>query len=141
MSELSELIGRTEIGFPRGINFEQVEGLFDFLSENSIDVRYNVTIMGVKTNRGSEFSANERYVSDISGTMTNFSDNGNFGMGSFFCIRNPEFMENNFSGIKFQTIPGYEIEEHNSQEVILWDKVKKLTEKYFSNKRGCVYVV
>ncbi len=33
-----------------------------------------------------------------------------------------------FGGIRFSTIPGYEVEEHNPREVAIWDAVKAYLE-------------
>ena len=36
--------------------------------------------------------------------------------------------------MKFDTIPGYELSEHNQEEVKIWDETKRIINDYFSQR-------
>ena len=128
MGDLEKLIDRSTINFPNLLNENQVEEFFEYLAKNSIKVKYNSTFSGIMMlNDSGELYQNKNCL-EISGTMREINSGGN---SSFECPT--KIMgKNTFEGIRFQTTPGYDLEDHNLRDVKLWAKVRGLTQEYFS---------
>ncbi len=144
MGNLRTLLNKTEIFFPRHLNFTEVEGLFEHFFDNSMEITYWVNLSGWM-NPGNP-TPKGKYASEVTGKIRDRSpESKGVTMGSFECSTEPlegfkgeigplPFYTNRFYGIKFGTIPGYDIEHHDDEEVNLWDKVRDLTEGYFSKE-------
>ena len=132
MIKLEELTQRSTIKFDIPLNDDQVEKFLNYLSKNSIELNYDISYKIVKSKCDSKNPIDSRYCQDISGSMSNFSKERPMGMGTFSCKIESKYEDNYFLGISFQTIPGYSLKEHRSEDIALWDKVRSLTQEYFS---------
>jgi len=140
MGNLQKLLKKSKIVFPKSLGESQVENLFEYLTKNFINVSYNKEIKGYMKNMGpmgtnklEPVISKEKYCSNISGGMTDFSGE-NYASTNFNCSLEEvtETSNRRFDKLNFSTIPGYTLEEHNKKEVQLWDKVRDLIQKYFS---------
>ena len=128
MNELEELLDKTTIEFPHAIDGKEAYKLLKGISEN-LDCR----VYGASTEHYNFNSAgnNERYISDIKGTISYYTENS-IVTTSFSFSRDMGEELGNFSGLKFFTPPGYDLDEIDSNEVELYDKVRGAAKKYFS---------
>lgn len=131
MRNLQALINRSTINFPNPLNENQVEDVFEYLAKNLIEVNYQMGFKGAMNSNDPKNFFKEKYCSKIFGNMTDLSKKNHFATDSFECS-NEMLEENYFKDINFQIIPGYELEEHSKENVQLWDKVRNLTQQYFS---------
>ena len=119
----------TTITFPRTVTEKEVWEILEYVSAN----------LGYKIHNGnfsgfyhiSDGETQERHISKIGGTITtpDFS-----GMASFSLLR--EVMGNLFTGLKFDTISGYDVEEHSEGTVKTWSETKLSVEGYFPEKEA-----
>lgn len=134
MSDLQNLLEKSRIPFPKSMNPEQIEDLFEYLTKKNIDVNCEINYNLVMNNNDPKNFFKQKYCSKISGTMTEISQKLGYVFSSFDCSREiPKDLDEEeglgeFYGINFSTF------EPKEKEVQLWDKVRELTQKYFSNK-------
>ncbi len=134
--ELSDLIERTTVNFPRPIGVGEVEELFKFIayeSEHRIDYivesRVNVVPDSGTHNPPLVHNSSNKIKGDV------LADHP--FRGAHFEGISSEFSDDCalVGGLRFQTIPGYKISEHNPNEVMVWDEVRKWTAIYFSRHK------
>lgn len=133
MAGLSDILERSIIVFPRALDSDETEKLFDYFSKNGIEIQYSLEIIGTKKNN----CLDERYCSKISGNLTDTSIGFNV-LGNFNCVMKNENADDDAYAPK-----AYELQFSNplmddidevSGEVVLWDKVRNLTQQYFLGK-------
>ena len=117
----------TVVNFPRSVDEEEAYSVLEFISG---DLDYKIH----SGNFGGFFSINdgeltEKYESEIKGAISSKKDFNESSGFSF--LRDEENLKGVFSGIRFETIPGYTLEEHRRGEVKSWREIKKSIDKYF----------
>ncbi len=132
MNDLDELLAKSEIKFPKPINKPLFENLLDMISVNlDSDIDYTAeSSQRVTHSANPNFPVHEYNGLKYSGRITLRKT---FAFSSFDTVNsfdNPE----KISSIRFQTIPGYSLQEHRPEEVAVWDKTRKVVEDYFSKK-------
>lgn len=131
MNELDELLAKSEIKFPKPINKPLFENLLDRISVNlDSDIDYTAESSQRVTHRDAKpsFPVHEYNGIKYSGRITLRKT---FASSSFY-TENPFDNPEKISSIRFQTIPGYSLQEHRPEEVAVWDKTRKVVEKYFA---------
>ena len=132
--QLDGLMEKTTINFPRHIDAKEAEKILKYVSrEEQCGIRYTEK-SAVKINDWGCRGDYERYVQEISGTMNRFGVA--LMLVEFQLFRDstkqgaPEF-----DGLRFLTVPGYDLEEISKEEVGFMDKVKKDIAEYFSKRK------
>lgn len=131
VDKLEELLAKSEIKFPQPVKEEEFENLLINLAINldsDIDLKkeYNARIMHIDNIITEEKKYNVKYYCGIKSLKT-------FASASFYTesqLNNPDMI----TGIRFDSIPGYSLQEHRAEEVAVWDSVRKIVEDYFSKK-------
>ena len=130
MDDLQELLERTTINFPRSVKEREVYRILEFISGDLDYKIYNGNFEGFFSIEGGELK--EKYETKIKVAISSrdFNERGSFYFSS-------EIIEDSevFTGIRFDTIPGYDLEEHAKEEVAAWVKIKKSVEDYFERIR------
>lgn len=143
-----EEIKRASISFDGDFNKKQVEKFFKYLFKNSINVEYQVKIIGKTFKEGDGKIVLKKKCIGISGIMTDVSSDKDIS-SRFSCTINGFVQRLNFSdyalegtseektklwdkvsfvqGLNFKD---YIIEGASKEQIQLWDKVRKLTENY-----------
>jgi hypothetical protein len=133
---INDLIERTTINFPEEIEGTKLDDFFSYLhNEMSCTIRYKQG-MFKSFERNAEPGSPKPEIGtvEVIGTITAKTDK--FAVGNFETIsgKTPSFI----AGLRFQTIPGYSVEEHSPEEVKLWDIVREYTQKYFAPAQPAV---
>lgn len=120
----------SEVNFPRPVDEEEV---WKILEHVSVDLGYDIS--------GGSFSGfyrissgrtQERYVSQIGGMISS----KDFSRRATFSFPREIMAEDNiFSSMRFNTIPGYDLEEHDTSEVQAWREIRESVKKYFEQKQ------
>lgn len=126
MEDIQDLIDRTTINFPRNVDEREAYSVLEFVSRD-LDYRVN------GGNFGGFFlvedgEVGEKYEAEIRGAISSIDFDERAG---FSFLRDEKNLKGGFSGIIFETIPGYSLEEHNRGEVKAWGEVRKSIDKYF----------
>ncbi len=133
---LEELLGRTEIKFPREVSLIEAEKLLAYVAKGlscevtySLDERKRVGSRTAQFNKDKDgkYSA-ERIGFDIKGTFYTFSSSVTFDGEKY---RGVDML----GAIRFFTTPGYSLEKIPRAELNLMDSVRSQIEKYFSKNR------
>ncbi len=126
---LELLLEKSTIELPNPLRVNELKDLFGYLvreSNNRLEIRYSVDENRIVSD-GVPFDRLRSV--GVSGTIhSRFLLSAS---SSFHCTefeRTPD----QFSAIQFQTIPGYELEEHSPEERELWDYVRESVSAYFS---------
>lgn len=131
---IEDIVERTTINFPRIVD---VDYLAQFFSSICRDLGYEITYeLKRSISVGSRYSGKKtggakNLAASVSGIIY-ARDSSN--SARFSCIKSPR-THVVFSAIKFDTIPGYEIEEHDYREVQIWDNVRMYATRYFARER------
>jgi hypothetical protein len=126
MTGLQELTKRTTITFPGSIDARAVLELFKHISK---ELGNNARLYG---NFSGFFnfscgSSDERYVSEMSG---NIVQRGITAV-NFSLLRDENNILGGFSDLRFNTPPGYDLEEVNPRELELYDEVRYYLDNFF----------
>ena len=114
------------VNFPRNVDEREAYRILEFISGN-LDYKINSGSFGgffsIEDGR-----LKEKYEAKIEGTISS----GDFSeRGGFYFSREIIEDSNVFSRIRFNTIPGYSLEEHDRGEVRVWREIKGSVERYF----------
>ena len=132
---IEELVERTTITFPIGISERELTKLMKYLVTNLNAVLHLNTAHSINIGEYCSDST-EISISNIR-VAGSISQKNNASHASFICKQRYSEDENNlFHEIIFQTIPGYDLREHNSGEIEIWGKTKELIQKYFSERES-----
>lgn len=128
MGDLQELLERTTINFPRSVEEKEAWALLEYVA---INVGNNCRIWGGFSGffRVSEGQTEERYFAKIEGMLS--KEDGHV-VACFSFLRDEKDLEGSFFGLKFDTIPGYDLDELPREEVRLYDSVRDILNKYFN---------
>lgn len=131
MSEKS-LEERTVVYFPRAVGQEEAHKIIEYITK---DLGNSCKICGSFSGYFSAIDGEtvERYISEISGNFVQGTNTANF----YFLRDTKKEKLDLFAGLKFQIVPGYELEEHREGEIKEWDKVSNIIEKYFKGRSEC----
>ena len=128
---IDELTERTEINFPRNLDERELKKLVAYLGEMLIA---NVDFIISENYRASRIiSLSDKRTQirlssmEASGTIIGYNRSANFRCKT---IISDKYSRNLITGMKFDTIPGYNIREHRQEEVKLWAEIKNYIESY-----------
>ena len=114
----------TNITFPKSVDEKGAYRILEFVSGN---ICYRISygsFSGFYMIEDGKLK--KKYEADIGGTITS----NDFGKRATF-----EFLRGgalgSFSGIRFSTIPGYDLKEHDDGEVQAWNEIRESVENYF----------
>ena len=136
INELS-VLERATINFPRNLDIGELTKLFAFVHEKgNLEIKYNLILERTwfydHESKVSKYGERPKDVSgNINTIILNTTGSTPFTAESFSCNRNYNDDGKIYSNLSFNTIPGYDIEEHKKETVELWDNVKKIVEEYF----------
>ena len=132
MGNPDELLERTTIEFQESLNQDSIEGFFEYLTSFlGCDINYTLTIQGYtkRRGRGEQEILKERYPIKVGGTITRLRE-PNIASVEFNLILAGE----TFKGLRFSTIPGYDLGEIPEGWVELMEEVQKRASEYFSQR-------
>lgn len=130
--ETRTLEEKISIEFPMQLSVEETEKVLEYLAKE---------LPGIISYKKSQ-------VVTITGAEAPFRDEGTVNIEGTIAALIPYYAFDNFkgklsqwyltkiSGIQFQPIPGYTLEEHNPQTVKLWDKVRTVVTQYFEKQKS-----
>ncbi len=134
---LEDVLAKSEIIFPRFLNLDEMNGLLEYYNtKGKIAVRYQLTMqhdLGIPlppSKTEDPLDLRNFYLLTLSGRITSLQDH--YALDSFEVLGQHE---QGIKGLRFQLIPGYELNEYRPEVVALWNKVKTLTEKYFKSEK------
>ena len=126
---IDELLEASTIEFLESLTLEEMGKLLDYITKNLPADIYTKT----------EYNENRDHDQDmptlgtvkIVGTIKNVN---NYSFDSFMTTYN--FLEDTskISAMQFQTIPGYELEEHREEVRQLWNDVRAQVNNYFAQR-------
>ncbi len=125
------LIEKTRISFPRTVIPEEAEKILQHICEDlCCEVRYTHESI-VRIAKPDAPYKNERHVKKVYGAFSNFTDC--VTLIGFDLVREQKtgFFEN-FSGLHFNTPPGYDLDEIDPKEVRFMEETRQSIFKYFS---------
>tara|TARA_Y100000310_G_scaffold77162_1_gene73739 strand:- start:18896 stop:19336 length:441 start_codon:yes stop_codon:yes gene_type:complete len=127
MGNLQELLERTTIDFPKPVNKKEARKIFEHISKKlGEDCRiWGESLSYFRVSRG---QTQEKFIKEIKGAIIK-----NSITASFF-LTDEENSSGMFSGIRFNTVPGYSLEQHDQKEILLYDEVREHIENYFENE-------
>ena len=129
---LDKLLEESTIEFSRSLSLEETNELLDYITKilpAKIDTKTEVCSIKYYDKKSKSFQKKLGTV-NISGTIR---DDNNYNFDSF-TTKNSHINTSKISGICFQIIPGYELEEHRLEVRQLWRDVRKQVDNYFSEK-------
>ncbi len=125
--DLDKLMEASTIEFPRDLKSKELKKLLKYIS-NQLPAH----ISG-KLERHINFLSPDDSEKSIDYGSINFvamiRDTKNFRFDAFETYHNDD--SGKISGIRFQTIPGYSLGDHDDKNVELWQDVRKVIESYF----------
>jgi hypothetical protein len=129
---IDEITKRSTIEFPRPLDLEETESLMEYIAKS------------MPANVAYEKSSHvEMYHVDNVAAFAVFREQGSVALGgtittlacaefdSFSCTPSLEDCTK-IDKMRFNTIPGYTLEEHRKEVVRLWDSVRHTVLEYFS---------
>jgi len=127
---IDTLLAESTIKFQTPLTLEGTEELLDYVAEN---------LPGNVSTNSNYYTQRHHYTDDgkltrsrgtvsIGGMITNLNKPS---FDSFSSIHDSEDTSK-ISAIRFQTIPGYELDEHRSEVRELWSDVRTLINNYFT---------
>jgi hypothetical protein len=129
---IDELAQASTIIFENPLSLEDMESLLDYMArELPASINTSTKYYEQRSDYG-ESMKTERGSSEVGGIITNIS-NGDFD--SFRTYTLPENEIGEISGMRFQTIPGYELEEHSEISRRLWADVGTQVTNYFQSQK------
>ena len=131
MDDYQKLLERTTINFPRSVDKEEAIKALEYISRNigHCAISYNFSGLGnIRDNLTEGDAVSEDYLIEIRGNIFSLEAPA---IGAFSFIRDNKNILGMFSGMKFETTPGYELEEIPESEIKLYDLVRKRLEDFF----------
>jgi len=127
---IEQVLNQATIVFESPLSLEQTGILLDYIRDNlPARISSKTEIYEERSkDRETKVQMRTRGTVKISGNIINASSPISFG--SFETIPYSED-SSQIRGIRFQTIPGYDLKEHRREEVQLWQDVKKQVANYF----------
>ena len=132
---IDELLEASTIEFLESLTLEEMGKLLDYITKNLPADIYTKT--EYNENRNHDLDMTTLGTVKIVGTIKNVN---NYSFDSFVTTHN--FLEEDtskISAMQFQTIPGYELEEHREEVRQLWNDVKTQVNNYFAQKRITIF--
>jgi len=130
-SDLTKLINKVNIIFPRKINLEQARSLINYISEKlcaQIDYHYSGLIT-VGNNSVRQNTSSEQILSlEINGKISLLP---RYPIPNSFYFRPSNHGISGFSAISFSLSGGDRISDYNPEVVQLWDDTRKVVIDYF----------
>ncbi len=132
-----------KIDFPKNLELESMRELFEYVSrEGQMVVSYNVTMdytvgrVEMPPDGPDYFNADAR-VESAKKLSDRIVDTDNRAFDHFEAITGYVDREDDvvvvFTGMAFSLVPGWNLSEYRPETVVLWDKVRELTESYFKS--------
>lgn len=142
-----EVMERATIEFPEPLNLDSVEELFVYLTEQmdhcSVDytLKLHKNVGSVIEKEEDEGEQDEQGKSDADEGLLSIAIHGfvrkRFGaLGANFSCIGSDNDPLQICGMRFLTIPGYELKEHRKDEVAVWDEVRENVNNYFLLKKA-----
>ncbi len=133
VSDLDELRKESTIEFPRSLEFKEVLKLLDYISINlpghlSGKIERHFNFRSPKEREDTETKRGLEYGTSTFGVM--IRDENNYAFDAFETCNDRDLEK--ISSIRFQTIPGYVLEDHNKENRKLWSDVRRQIEDYFA---------
>jgi|TARA_Y100000296_G_C5085276_1_gene212074 hypothetical protein len=134
MEKLQELSERATINFPKDVNFEEIERILGYVTEQlGENSRISGNFSGhLRIDQGGEGGGS--YVSKVRGLMVCPEE----GSSGFSLVRSKRNLLGYFSGLRFEPSVGYGLDEINPVELKLYDRVRKSIGDYFSEPQKIV---
>ena len=117
------------VNFPRNVDEKEAYRILKFISGNKGYKIYSGNFGGFFSIDDGELT--EKYEAEIKGGLSSEDFNRR---ASFSLSRDIINNHNVFLGIRFNTIPGYSLDEHNRGEVKAWREIKESVDKYFEEE-------
>lgn len=130
---IEEVLKKATIEFKSPLSLEQTGMLLDYIGNNlpaRISSKTEIYEERFKDGK-TKVQMKKRGTVKILGTIVNTSK-----LASFSSFETISYSEDSsqLKGIRFQTIPGYDLKEHRHEEVRLWRDVKKQAANYFKQE-------
>ena len=130
MSDLQEVLEKTNIEFPRDVDFEEVKEILGYIVDTiKRNSRVNTTFSG---HLGISQEERECYVSEVSGLIS-YLKGEQMGLSGFSLVRSERNLFRNFSGLRFEPPVGYDLDEIDKTELRLYDLTRDCLREYFDN--------
>ena len=128
---IDNLLAESTINFSVSLTLEETEELLDYIAENLPGETHTRSDYHAIRYTENEKIARDRGTVSIGGMIR---DARNSSFDAFSSINNSDD-SSRISAIRFQTIPGYELEEHRPEVRQLWEDVRKQINDYFALRR------
>ncbi len=136
-NSLEELMTHATIDFAEPITLQELEGLFMFVSSDQ-GLRFNYRVREARqitVETSSLYQPSIVLGLEVSGTVHSEEHIlRSAGFSTKSANLGHEERTPKIAGIRFSTIPDYELHEHNPSEVKLWGAIRSLVEKYFAQR-------
>lgn len=129
-SELEELLERSVIKLPKPLDLQHAEDLLHFITAR-LPGRVDYKISQHKR-IGQDVEKSLGYVR-LKGTISSSSSTHAFTSFSSSSRSDPTYDPTYIEELRFDTIPGYSLREHRTEQVELWDRVRNLVQGYFED--------
>ena len=121
---------KATIIFPKAIKIKALEGLFDFIAREvpgNFEYSYKIrALIYSDDDKDKKKKTKEIGIAEIHGTISPEQSHS-----ASFRIESNQDDETNYTELRFDTIPGYDYEEHHAQERKVWDDVRNAVSDYF----------
>ncbi len=132
-NELESLLSKSEINFPQRMTGSQVRDMFGYISKRG---KYEIELRVEQTEKfryEQQGAHPEPEIQELTGSI---NERGNLVNSSSFRIKQELDHESDlpvFTRLEFETIPGYNLEEHRKEEIRLWENTRTKVLDYFDN--------
>lgn len=128
---IDEILNRATINFPKPISFANTEKLLLSISEGIRgEVHYSLdtpkSFIYNQEEKKSRITLKDRMIKQIY-----IKDINNHSFESAKMIMSDE-KSSEFSSMRFEIIPGYNLPDYRKETLQLWDDVREIVERYFS---------
>ena len=135
INSLDEITKESTIDFFIDINLSETKMILEYLAKNlPADIKYNLSYNNhiFYNPEHKQIGRDYKNGAKITGTITSFKKTSEFAHDSFEFKKTEEGLSR-FNGIKFQTIPGYNLDEHRPEIRNLWKDVREIIDDYFED--------